>query len=428
MPQITTFKPKREPRPAFADGSWKNPKAEGPLGPIRRKGREQTVAAHAGANRESDKQYVVMPAITSTIAPTKKCDELANRFANGVVEGRKGNIYTRLGNPTGFELECALTGLHGCGDSMVFGSGMAAISHTLLSLLTAGDNVVVHKNVYGCTDNLFSEQFPALGIEVRFVDLRDPRVLREAVDNRTRAVFFETPSNPVLDIIEIAKVAEEVKGRCPVIVDNTFASPMGQNPFENGAHLVIYSMTKSIGGHSNAIGGAVLGSGPFLEHLFYMRKDFGGMLPAREAVVFLEGLKTLPIRYDAMQKNAMQVVEFLRGKEEVQTLFYPGLDPRYPFDGQMKGPGYMIAFVLNKGLEGGKALIDNLKMITNAVSLGSVETLICHPASTTHACVPKAAREEKGIADGLIRISVGIEYIGDLLRDLKQAFRKVAKL
>ncbi|RLG19222.1 methionine gamma-lyase [Candidatus Micrarchaeota archaeon] len=426
---IAVFKPPAKPREAFAGRSWANPMEEGPLGRIRWAGwNERTVAVHAGGNKESDGKFVIAPVVTSTTMPTITCDELAARFENGVVEGRTGGIYERLGSKPAFELECALTGMHGCGDSIVFGSGMAAISHTILPLVTAGDNVVVHKTVYGCTDELFREQLPALGIETRFIDMRNLKMLDQAIDARTRAVFFETPSNPVLDVIEIAKVVDVVNGRCPVIVDNTFASPRGQNPFEKGAHVVVYSMTKSIGGHSNAIGGAVLGGGRFIEHLFSIRKDLGGILPAREASAFLDGIKTLPLRYEKMQANAIEIARELEAHGEVQRVHYPSLDPGYPFDGQMKGPGYMVAFILKKGLEGGKVLIDNLKVITHAVSLGSVESLMCHPASTTHASVPKAEREGKGISDGLLRISVGTESLGDILDDLMQALRKVAEL
>ena len=427
---IAVFAPKKGPREAFADGSWKNPYETGSIGKIRwQKMKGESIAAHAGTSRGEDgKAYTVTPDYTGTTMPAPTCDELGARFANPIVEGRTGMIYSRLGHKPGFELECTLTGLHGCGDGMVFATGMAAVSHSIIPLVTAGDNVVVHRNIYGCSDNLFSMEFPAMGIAARFVDLTDPAVLKSAVDRRTRAVFFETPSNPALDIIDISAIVEGTKGRCPVIVDNTFASPFGQNPFEQGANIVVYSLTKSIGGHTNAIGGAVLGSGKYMDHLFMTRKDWGGAMVAREATAFLDGIKTLAIRYKGMEQNAQEVVEMLRGRREISKLIYPGLDPRYPFSNQMKGPGYMIAFILDKGLVGGKVLIDSLKLVTNAVSLGGVESLICHPASTTHACIPQEQREAKGIGNGLVRLSVGIENVGDIIADLRQAFDKVAKL
>ncbi|MFA6327828.1 MAG: aminotransferase class I/II-fold pyridoxal phosphate-dependent enzyme [Candidatus Micrarchaeia archaeon] len=425
---VTTFKPEGKPQPAFADGSWKNPGTSGLISRANLGGvKTETIAAHAGVSRDG-KNHAVMPTYTGTTVSTATCEELADNFSNAVVAGRKGQIYSRLGTPNTFALECTLADMHpGCADAMVFASGMAAISHTLLSLVAPGDNVVVHRGVYGCTDNLLSMKFPSWGFEARFVDMRESGAIEAAVDNRTRAVFFETPSNPVLDIINIANAARDVKGRCPVIVDNTFASPVGQNPFENGANIVIYSMTKSIGGNSNATGGAVLGSGAFLEHLFYTRKDLGGMLAAKEAAAFLDGLKTLPLRYPRMAENATEVAHMLMRNPNVEKVHYPGMGMGYPY-GQMKSPGHMVAFELKKGLEGGKALINNLNMIVNAVSLGSVESLISHPASTTHACVPKEQREAKGITDGLVRLSVGIENIGDIMGDLEQAFRKVASL
>ena len=424
------FLPKKGPTPAFADGSWKNPHENGAIGAARWMGmKKESIAPHAGTSRgENGNKYIVMPDYTGTTVPAQTCEELGGRFANALVDGRQGKIYSRLGTPPGFELELALTGLHGCGDSMVFATGMAAVSGAVLPLVTAGDNVVVHRNLYGCSDDLFRAQFPEKGMEARFVDLRNADVLKYAVDRKTRAVIFETPSNPALDIIDISAVVDRVKGRCPVILDNTFASPFGQNPFEQGANIVVYSLTKSIGGHTNAIGGAVLGSGTYIDHLFMTRKDWGGAMVAREAITFLDGIKTLAVRYGRMQENAQEVAQMLNGRKEIAKLIYPGLDPRYPFNGQMKGPGYMIAFVLDKGLAAGKVLIDSLKMIPNAVSLGGVESLICHPASTTHACVPQEQREAKGISDGLVRLSVGIEAVGDIIKDLEQAFGKVAKL
>ena len=426
------FLPKKGPTPAFADGSWKNPSETGAIGPARWMGmKKESIAVHAGTSRgEHGEKYIVTPDYTGTTVPALTCDELGGRFANALVEGRVGHIYSRLGTKPGFELEVALTGLHegGCGDAMVFATGMAAVSGAVLPLVTAGDNVVVHMNLYGCSDDLFRVQFPEKGMEARFVDLTNVNVLKYAVDRRTRAVIFETPSNPALDIIYISAVVDRVNGRCPVIVDNTFASPFGQNPFEQGVNIVVYSLTKSIGGHTNAIGGAVLGSGKYIDHLFMTRKDWGGAMVAREAIEFLNGIKTLSVRYDRMEQNAQEVAQMLLGRKEIAKLVYPGLDPRYPFNGQMKGPGYMIAFVLDKGLVAGKVLIDSLLMIPNAVSLGGVESLICHPASTTHACIPPEQREAKGISDGLVRLSVGDENIKDIIKDLTQAFNKVARL
>jgi methionine-gamma-lyase len=427
--KMMVFKPTNKPRKAFTDGSWKDPKTLGPLGEIRWDNlNAKSIPPHSGVNRNGSGDYVVTPVITSTTVPAERCEDLAQAFANPIVAGRQGKIYGRLGHRPGFEMECALTGLHGCADTMVFSSGMAAISHTLLTLLSAGDNIVAHKTLYGCTDGLFRELLPDLGYETRLVDLRDPTILREAIDSRTRTVFFETPANPTLDLIDIAQVVREVDNRAPVIVDNTFASPFGQNPFEQGAHLVVYSMTKSIGGHTNALGGAVLGSGEFLAHLFMIRKDIGGSLGPRETGAFLNGIKTLRVRYNDMEQNAIQLADVICVHPEIETTFFPKFDNRYPLNGQMKGPGHMISFVLKKGYEGGKTFLNNLRMITDAVSLGGVETLICHPASTTHSVVPKEVREAKGIVDGLVRLSVGIEAIDDLIRDVVQAMDKVSKI
>ncbi len=427
--QIACFKPVKGPREAFAEGSWKNPMAEGPLGKIIWNGwTTKTICSHVGLDKEGRFGTVSSPGASGTTCSTKTCDELAARFADPVVYGRKGLIYERLGTITGFELECALAGIHGCGDAMIFGSGMASISHLALLLLSRGDNAVVHKNIYGCSDNLFSDVLPALGFETRFVDMRNPRMVGKAIDSKTRLVFFETPSNPSLDLIDIGAVASVVKSRCPLIVDNTFASPIGQDPFEYGANLVVYSLTKSIGGHTAAIGGAVLGSGEFLAHLFPIRKDIGGIMPGREADSFLNGIKTLPLRYAQMEKSAIEIANLLKRQYEVAQVHYPLFDPGYPaLEGkQMKGPGYVIAFELSGGFEAAKKFTDSLNLFIIAVSLGGTESLVCHSASTTHACIVPQARAAKGITDGLVRISVGIEDVSELKNDIKQAFRKLA--
>ena len=428
MNKLVVNKIVNKPRQAFENGCWLDYKTPGAVGPIvwdRLK--KESISSHAGISRGGEGQYSITPDFTGTTVPASTCQELADRFSNGLVAGRTGLIYARLGNKNSFELECALTGLHGCGDAMVFGSGMAAISHLILTLVRAGDNIVYHQNIYGCTDDFFSMQLPALGVETRFADFNDMKTFEKTIDNKTRAVFFETPSNPALDLIDIAAIANKVNGRCPVIVDNTFASPLGQNPFEFGANIVVYSLTKSIGGHSNAIGGAVLGSGTLIDELFTARKDFGGMLAAREASAFLDGIKTLTVRYNAMQINAIQVAQMLQKNKEVESVNYPLFNKRYPIHGQMKGPGHMLTFVLKGGMNAGTTFLNSLKMIPNAVSLGCVETLACHPASTTHATVPKKLRLRKGILDGLVRLSIGIEAFEDIKKDINQAINLVAR-
>jgi len=420
-PKIIVFKPTGERALAFSSRAWENPLAEG------KRARIKTIAAHAGMHAARELNAASMPIFTTSTSPAPSAEELGARFQD-YPAARSGLIYSRLGNPTTYALETALAEMSGCENAMVFGSGMAAISHAVLLLAEAGSNIVSHKTVYGCTDDLLTHQLPGLGIETRFADLRDPQMLKQAIDSGTRLVFLETPSNPSLDLINIRRVAEIANGRCPIIVDNTFASPMGQNPFDFGADVVIYSMTKSIGGHTNAIGGAVLGSNALLQYLFSTRNDFGGMLSPREADAFLNGMKTLPVRYAQMEENAKVLAQLLTWSPQIQSVHYPLLDPSYPLGGQMKGPGYMIAFILKKGLEGGKTLINSLQLITNAVSLGSVESLICHPASTTHGRIPPEERQAKGIDDGLIRLSVGTEDVHDLSEDLKQALAKVGQL
>ncbi len=422
---VVVIKPTSQPRTAFADNSWKNYKEEGPLGKIRwNHWNKETILVHSAGARGESGPYVSIPTYTGTTSAALTCDELAKRFANAVVDGRQGKIYSRLGTSSGFELECALAGLHDCGDVLVLGSGMAAISHLFLTLVTAGDNIVVHRTMYGCTDGLCNTILPELGIETRYVDLRNPEILKKVIDDKTRLVFFETPANPTLDLIDIKAVVDEVKGRVPVIVDNTFCSPLGQNPFEQGANIVVYSITKSIGGHSDAIGGAILGSGKFIANIYPIRNDIGGILSARESAAFLTGIKTLSLRYNQMQESAREIAKLLKSSNKVKKVYYPEFDEKYPLNGQMKGPGYIISVVLDS-LESGKKFVESLRVITNAVSLGGVESLVCHPASTTHAVVAKEQRESKDIVDGLIRLSIGCESLEDLKKDIQRALDSI---
>lgn len=420
-------RPTQGPRPAFADRSWQDPKVDGPLGPMRWCGwRPETIAARGGIER--DGAQCVSPAAISTTVPAATCEELADRFRNAVVAGRTGKIYPRLGTETSFKLECDLAGMHNCGDAMVFANGMAAISHFFLTILAPGDNIVAHKTMYGCSFDLTTKILTQLGVEVRLVDLTDPRILRSVIDSNTRAVYFETPANPTLALIDIAAVVGETKGRCPIVVDNTFQSVLGQNPFEQGANIVVYSLTKSMCGHANAMGGAVLGSGAFLEHLFVTRKDIGGSLAPEEAHAIMAGMKTLPERIEKMQENARVIARMLREHPEVERVYYPEFDARYPLNGQMKGPGHVMAMVLKKGFEGGRTFINSLSMIVNAVSLGGIVSLASHSASTTHACVPQEAKLEAGILEGAVRLSVGKEHVDDIRMDIEHALRSVAAL
>ncbi|MBM3229152.1 aminotransferase class I/II-fold pyridoxal phosphate-dependent enzyme [Candidatus Parvarchaeota archaeon] len=429
MSSVIINSPASGSKPIIKQGLWKGYKTPGLIGPVRWDAfRMQSILAHFGIDKKGRGKSVITPDFTGTTVPAETCEELGKRFAD-VAAARMGLIYARLGSIPGFELECGLTGLHGNGDTLVFSSGMAAISHLILALVRPGDNIVSHGTIYGCTDDLFTHALPQMDVETRMIDLRDLKLLAKHIDENTCAVFLETPANPSLTLIDIAAVSEVVRGRCPIIVDNTFMSPVLQNPFESGADIVVYSLTKSIGGHSNAMGGAVLGSGQLIDELWVTRKDYGGVLPAREASAFLEGVKTLDVRVARMQENAVKVAQMLAKRNEVFKVFYPLFDEQYKSleVRQMQGPGYMIAFELKGGMEAGIHLLNNLSMIPIAVSLGGVETLVCHPASTTHSVIEREKRIAKGITDGLVRLSVGIENVDDILGDLTQAFTQLGR-
>ncbi|MCX6772583.1 MAG: aminotransferase class I/II-fold pyridoxal phosphate-dependent enzyme, partial [Candidatus Micrarchaeota archaeon] len=286
----------------------------------------------------------------------------------------------------------------------------------------------VHRNLYGCSDSLLRNFLAQLGVEVRFVDMRDPKNVEKAIDGKTRAVYLESPSNPILDLVDIRAVANLVNDRCPVIVDNTFASLVTQNPFEQGAHIVIYSLTKSIGGESEGIGGAVLGSGPFIDQLFMARKDLGAILPAREAMTFVIGLRTLKMRYEKMQQNATQLAEMLKSHPAIEDVIYPLYDERYDElckSGQMNGPGHVLIMDLKGGVDAARKFVDNLKLGKYAVSLGS-HTLLSNPWTTTHAFVDRLLMAAMGLTPGQLRISAGKEFFADIWNDFEQAFKKAA--
>jgi methionine-gamma-lyase len=356
---------------------------------------------------------------------------------------RDGFIYTRLGNPTVLVLEAKLAALEGAKfkldhpdktvSSIVFGSGMAAVSSTLLGILHAGDTLISGNVVYGCTEDLFLTVLPNWGIKVVSVDTTDlaavDRALRE--NQRVRGIYFETPTNPLMGITDIRAVAELAKSihpGCHVIIDNTFATPYLQRPFELGADVVLHSTTKYIGGHGTVIGGAVVTTDDDMrDRLFHMMKDLGGCPSPFDAWLVNMGVKTLPVRMRQHCANAQKVAEFLEGHPKVGRVLYPGL-PSFPSHdlakAQMSGMGGVLAFELKGGLDAAERVMNSCRLFTLAVSLGCVDSLIQHPASMTHATVPPEVREKIGITDGLVRISVGIEEVDDLLTDLEEALRK----
>lgn len=338
-----------------------------------------------------------------------------------------GYIYSRLGNPTTKVLEDKIAILEGGEAAAAMSSGMGAISSTLWTLLKAGDHVIASQTLYGCTFALLNHGMSKYGVEVTFVDVTNPENVREAMKENTKVVYLETPANPtmlVTDIEAISKIAHE-KEDCKVIVDNTFCTPYLQKPLQLGADIVVHSATKYINGHGDVIAGIVVGSEEDITNIKLVGiKDMtGSVLSPNDAFLMIRGLKTLPIRMDRHCQNAMAVARFLESHPAVEKVYYPGLES---FEGhelakkQMSQFGGILAFEVKGGIEAGKKLMNSLQLCILAVSLGDAETLIEHAASMTHSPYTKEEREEAGISDGLVRLSVGLEDADDIIADLKQ--------
>lgn len=374
-----------------------------------------TKTVHVGEEPDADKGGdVVMPIHTSSTFARKETGDIT-----------KGYAYTRLSNPTRDALEKRLAALENAKHCLTFASGMAAEAALATTILKSGDHVLASDDLYAGTKELFGrimkEKFK---VTVEYVDASDTKNVEKALRSDTKMVWLETPSNPRLtlcDIKAISDVAHKVGAK--VVVDNTFASPYFQRPLSLGADAVIHSTTKYLNGHSDSIGGAVITSDDTLrESLFFIRVATGGILSPFDSFLVLRGLKTLGVRMRRHGENAMAVAKFLEKSDAVENVTYPGLEshPQHALAAkQMSGFGGMVAFSLKGGYDGARKFLSKLKLITLAVSLGGVESLIEHPASMTHGLIPK--KEAEKIGEGLIRLSVGIEDEADIIADLSNA-------
>lgn len=361
-------------------------------------------------------------------------------------------VYDRLDEPTRGMLEESLAVAEGGETAVTFATGMAAVSAAVGVALKAGDEIVAHQTLYGCTYSLLTQWLPRFGITTRFADLRDHASLYDAITPRTRAVYFETPVNPTMELIDIREVravldelvaGRDRRGRVLMIVDNTFATPFCQRPLELGADLVVESLTKDIGGFGTDMGGAVVGSKAFHAPLLLYRKDFGGVLSPKNAwPILVYGLPTLATRMTNQQKTALRVAQFLELHPKVARVSYPGLEthPQHElarrqmisYDGRF-APGSMLYFVL-KGNEREAAaaadrfvdyIADHAYSVTLAVSLGQLRTLIEEPYSMTHSALPEEVKRSRGVEPGGIRLSVGLEDWHDVIGDLRTAFEQI---
>lgn len=337
-----------------------------------------------------------------------------------------GYIYTRLGNPNSSELEKKIALLEGAEAAMSQASGMGAITSAFWTALAAGDHVVAADTLYGCTFAFLNHGVSRFGVDVTFVDVSDPKNVRRAMRPNTKVVYLESPANPTMDIADIATISDiaHQTPECLVFVDNTYCTPYIQRPIALGADVVLHSATKYLNGHGDVIAGVVAGKKDFIDQvrLFGVKDMTGSVLSPFDAYLICRGMKTLSIRMERHCQNAMQVAEFLERHPTVEKIYYPGLRsfPQYELaKRQMRLPGAMIAFEVRGGMAAGRQLMNNVQLCALAVSLGDTETLIQHPASMTHSPYSQEEREAAGISDGLVRLSVGLEDVEDIIADLK---------
>ncbi len=417
----------------------------------------ETLAVHAGQPVDSDTLSRAVPVYRTTSYVFKSTEHAASLFALKEL----GNIYTRLQNPTHDVLEKRIAALEGGAAGLVLASGTAAVYYSIINLAEAGDEIVSANNLYGGTYTMFHDILPQFGIKVRLVDPSSPANFEQAINDKTRAVFGETIGNPSLDVLDVAGVAEVAhKHHLPLIVDSTFTTPYLLRPLEHGADIVVHSLTKWIGGHGTAIGGIVVDSGKFdwtdprfrlynapepsyhdlrfardlgplnpLAFILRMRlvplRNLGACLSPDNAWMGLQGVETLALRMERHCANALAVARFLKAHPKVAWVRYPGLpgDPAQAGAQKYlkKGCGGMVVFGVKGGSQSGQRFIESLKLFSHLANVGDAKSLAIHPATTTHSQLSEADQRAGGITPDLVRLSIGIEHIDDILDDLRRA-------
>ncbi len=382
-----------------------------------------TRAIHFGYDPQSEHGALTPPLhLTSTYA-----FETAEAAGETFAGDRPGFVYSRVGNPTNDLLERRIADLEGGEAAVANASGMGAITSLFWTYLQAGDEIITDMTLYGCTFAYFSHGLSRFGIKITHVDMTDPENLAAALTAKTKFVYFETPANPNMRLVDIRAICDIAHAHdARVIVDNTYATPILTRPIEHGADFVVHSATKYLGGHGDLLAGLVVGrADDILQVRTIGMKDMtGAVIAPFNAMLVLRGLKTLELRMERHSQNADTIARMLENHPKVEAVFYPGLEsfPQHDLaNRQMAGFGGMIAFEVIGGLQGGIAVMNRLNLIQRAVSLGDAETLIQHPASMTHITYTPEERAAHGISEGLIRISAGLENIDDILDDLEQA-------
>lgn len=421
----------------------------------------ETLCLHAGQEPDPTTTARGVPVHRTSSYVFKSTEHAANLFALKEL----GNIYTRIMNPTQDVLEQRVAGLEGGAAALALSSGTSAVYYSIINICSAGDEIISANNLYGGTYTMFDNILPQFDIHTKFVDAREPDNFESAVSEKTKAIFIETIGNPVLEFTDIEAVAEIAqKHQLPLIVDATFTSPYLLKSIEYGADIVVNSLTKWMGGHGTGIGGIVVDAGKFdwknpkftlfnepdasyhdiryahdlgdlnpVAFIMRMRlvplRNLGACLSPDNAWMFLQGLETLPLRMQRHSENALKVAQYLKSHSGVEWVRYPGLedDPTYPTASKYlkKGFGGMVVFGIKGGLAAGSKFVDNLELFSNLANVGDAKSLVLHPSSTSHSQLSEEQQKAGGLTPDLIRLSIGIEHVEDIIADLEQAFNKV---
>ena len=382
----------------------------------------ETLAIRAGIERSQFGEHSEALYLTSSFV-FGSAAEAAARF----IGQAQGNIYARFTNPTVTAFEQRLAALEAAEYCVATASGMSAILSTVMGLLSAGDHIVASKSLFGATTQLLGNIMKRFGVSTTFVSQTDPAAWREAVQPNTRLLFAETPSNPLTEICDIAALSQIARQSGALLaVDNCFCTPMLQRPLEMGADIVIHSATKYLDGQGRALGGAVLGKKAVIEPVFAFLRTAGPTMSAFNAWIFLKGMETLPLRMDAHSRNALELAQWLEQQPRVARVYYPGL-PSHPqhelAKRQQKSGGGIVTFEVEGGQDVAWRVVDATRMISITANLGDTKTTLTHPATTTHARITPEQRTEAGISDGLLRVAVGLEALGDIRDDLLRGLK-----
>jgi O-acetylhomoserine (thiol)-lyase len=421
--------------------------------------KDETLALHAGQSKDAPGHSRGVPVYRTVSYLFDNAEHARNLFALKEL----GNIYTRLMNPTQDILEQRIAALEGGAAALAVASGTSAIYYSIINLAKQGDEIVSSKYLYGGTYTMFTEILPQFGITVKLVDIKDPEAIKAAITDKTRAVFAETIGNPTLDVLNIEAVSEIAHANhIPLIVDSTFATPHLVKPIEHGADIVVHSLTKWLGGHNAGLGGVVVDSGKFdwtnprfeifntpdasyhgikfatdlgplspLAYILRMRvvplRNLGAAITPDNAWIILQGIETLPLRMERHSENALKVAQHLEGHPLVEWVIYPGLPGSENHEVAKKylkkGFGGVVVFGIKGDVKAGETFIDNLELFSHVANVGDAKSLAIHPASTTHSQLSQEQQKDAGITPNLIRLSVGIEHIDDIIADLDQALK-----